>query len=235
MATGFHGFHVIIGTIFLIVCLVRAIAGQFTPDPPFRLRGGGLVLALRRRGVAVPVRLHLCLGRLGRNRLSAAEPPVAKAALLGLCPRCGQGPLFDGYLNVAPRVPGLRPGLRDVRCRRRAGGVRHPDRRRHRLRAWRCVVEFTFQPPYWVHAVLVAAADRHSDLRLPAARPNRRCWCCNTSTRRAKGGWLADDAALPPLSRPHHRLRGDLFAILIGLGVWQLAAPAMEAGADRAR
>ena len=31
MATGFHGFHVIIGTIFLIVCLLRAMAGQFTP------------------------------------------------------------------------------------------------------------------------------------------------------------------------------------------------------------
>ena len=30
MATGFHGFHVIIGTIFLAVCLIRVFAGQFT-------------------------------------------------------------------------------------------------------------------------------------------------------------------------------------------------------------
>jgi cytochrome c oxidase subunit 3 len=30
MATGFHGAHVIIGTVFLIVCLFRAKAGQFT-------------------------------------------------------------------------------------------------------------------------------------------------------------------------------------------------------------
>jgi cytochrome c oxidase subunit 3 len=35
MATGFHGFHVIVGTIFLIVCLGRAIAGQFTPTRHF--------------------------------------------------------------------------------------------------------------------------------------------------------------------------------------------------------
>jgi cytochrome c oxidase subunit 3 len=35
MATGFHGFHVIIGTIFLTVCLFRAMAGQFKPDHHF--------------------------------------------------------------------------------------------------------------------------------------------------------------------------------------------------------
>ena len=35
MATGFHGVHVIIGTIFLIVCLVRAYKGDFTPKQHF--------------------------------------------------------------------------------------------------------------------------------------------------------------------------------------------------------
>jgi cytochrome c oxidase subunit 3 len=35
MATGFHGFHVLIGTIFLIVCLVRAYKGDFTPRQHF--------------------------------------------------------------------------------------------------------------------------------------------------------------------------------------------------------
>lgn len=32
MATGFHGFHVIVGTIFLFVCLMRAKAGHFTQE-----------------------------------------------------------------------------------------------------------------------------------------------------------------------------------------------------------
>jgi cytochrome c oxidase subunit III len=35
MATGFHGFHVIVGTIFLAVCLIRAMKGHFTPQKHF--------------------------------------------------------------------------------------------------------------------------------------------------------------------------------------------------------
>ena len=35
MATGFHGFHVLVGTIFLAICLIRLMAGQFTPQKHF--------------------------------------------------------------------------------------------------------------------------------------------------------------------------------------------------------
>ena len=64
MATGFHGFHVLIGTIFLTVCLIRLLARRLHPAEALRLRGGRLVLALRRRGLAVPVRVDLLVGSL---------------------------------------------------------------------------------------------------------------------------------------------------------------------------
>jgi cytochrome c oxidase subunit 3 len=35
MATGFHGFHVLVGTIFLAVCLARALAGQMSAQKHF--------------------------------------------------------------------------------------------------------------------------------------------------------------------------------------------------------
>ncbi len=39
MATGFHGFHVIIGTIFLTVCYLRARRGHFTPESHIGFEG----------------------------------------------------------------------------------------------------------------------------------------------------------------------------------------------------
>ena len=35
MATGFHGFHVLVGTLFLAVCWLRGRAGHFTPEQHF--------------------------------------------------------------------------------------------------------------------------------------------------------------------------------------------------------
>ena len=35
MATGFHGFHVLVGTLFLTVCLFRGLKGHFTKDQHF--------------------------------------------------------------------------------------------------------------------------------------------------------------------------------------------------------
>jgi len=35
MATGFHGFHVLVGTIFLVVCLFRNMKGHFTAESHF--------------------------------------------------------------------------------------------------------------------------------------------------------------------------------------------------------
>ena len=35
MATGFHGFHVLVGTIFLAVCWIRSSKGHFTKERHF--------------------------------------------------------------------------------------------------------------------------------------------------------------------------------------------------------
>ena len=68
MLTGFHGLHVTIGAIMLTIIWLRVMKGHFTPAAPLRVRSGGLVLALRRRGVAGPVYLRL---------LDLSEEPLA--------------------------------------------------------------------------------------------------------------------------------------------------------------
>jgi len=78
--------------------------------------------------------------------------PVS-AGLRGRCPRCGQGKLFKGFLDLQPKCNacGLDYSFADsgdgpaVFIMMIAGFVIVG------LALW---VEFTWHPPYWVHAVL---------------------------------------------------------------------------------
>ena len=78
---------------------------------------------------------------------------TARAALLGRCPRCGEGKLFDGYLAVAPRCTkcGLDYAPFDAGDGPAAFAVLIVGAI---VCAGALYVEFTFSPPYWVHAVL---------------------------------------------------------------------------------
>jgi uncharacterized protein (DUF983 family) len=78
---------------------------------------------------------------------------VWRAALAGRCPRCGKGRLFRGLLDIAPACPacGLDLAAHDagdgpaVLAILLLGAV---------LVGGAVWVEFRFEPPLWVHAVL---------------------------------------------------------------------------------
>jgi uncharacterized protein (DUF983 family) len=83
----------------------------------------------------------------------AVEPNTIRAALLGLCPRCGAGKLFAGYLTVAPRCTscgleyanfdaGDGPAVFVILI---VGAI---------VAGGALIVEVHFSPPYWVHAVI---------------------------------------------------------------------------------
>ncbi|HSM96482.1 MAG TPA: DUF983 domain-containing protein [Rhizomicrobium sp.] len=83
----------------------------------------------------------------------STEPTALKASVLGSCPRCGQGPLFDGYLTIAKRCPncGLDYSIFDVGDGATvfviliAGFV---------VCGAALFVEVKYSPPYWVHALI---------------------------------------------------------------------------------
>ena len=82
-----------------------------------------------------------------------SAPSAGLAGVRGRCPRCGEGPLFSGYLTVAPqcRNCGLDFGFADsgdgpaVFIILITGVV---------MVAAALIVEIVYQPPYWLHAAL---------------------------------------------------------------------------------
>ena len=85
----------------------------------------------------------------------ANSPGVVTASLLGRCPRCGQGALFSGYLSIAPSCSacGLDFATFDVGDGAAALVILVVGAIVCAAALW---VEFTFQPPLWVHAALWA-------------------------------------------------------------------------------
>lgn len=81
------------------------------------------------------------------------EPSPIKAALTCRCPACGEGKLFQGFLTLRPRCDkcGLDYSFVDagdgpaVFIILAAGFI---------VVFAALIVEFTYQPPFWLHAVL---------------------------------------------------------------------------------
>jgi len=80
-------------------------------------------------------------------------PSVLAASLWGRCPRCGKGNLFRGYLTLSPSCPacgldfagfeaGDGPAVFVILI---VGAI---------VAGGALITEVTFQPPYWVHAVI---------------------------------------------------------------------------------
>ena len=185
MATGFHGAHVLIGTTFLIVCLIRAYLGHFTPTQHLGFEFCRLVLALRRRGLAVPVRLHLCLGRGRRcarrtsgvgHRRSNDEGAAAMAAPFACARRVPRLRLrmadHDHSLRHADPARSCRP----LSALRRGQAVRRLPARSRRA-ASSCGLDFSFAdsadgPAFFVMSFsgfVVVFAALAVEVALPAA------------------------------------------------------------------
>lgn len=84
---------------------------------------------------------------------SKGQPGLSQAALFGLCPQCGGKTLFDGAARFAPRCRacGLDYAQFNVGDGPAAFLTMVIGALVVVLAMW---VEFSFDPPWWVHAVL---------------------------------------------------------------------------------
>jgi uncharacterized protein (DUF983 family) len=82
-----------------------------------------------------------------------AASSTFREAFLGLCPQCGQGPLFDGYIAIKPSCPacGLDYAMFDAGDGPAVFGILIVGAI---VCALALFVEFHFHPPMWVHLVL---------------------------------------------------------------------------------
>jgi uncharacterized protein (DUF983 family) len=89
----------------------------------------------------------------GTSQTEQGQPGIAAAALFGLCPRCGAKGLFDGPARFAPHCQSCSLDFRqfNVGDGPAAFLTMVIGALVVGLALW---VEFTFQPPFWVHAVL---------------------------------------------------------------------------------
>lgn len=85
--------------------------------------------------------------------MDEAAPSVPLAAFYGRCPRCGEGPIFAGYLRIAPRCSccGLDCSVFDVGDGASVFVILIVG---FLVVGAALVVEIGWSPPYWVHAVL---------------------------------------------------------------------------------
>ena len=90
MATGFHGFHVIVGTIFLVVCMMRADTGHFTPEKHVGFEAAAWYWHFVD---VVWLFLFVCIywwgGAVVQHERGGCSS-LRRAALLCRCPRCGR-------------------------------------------------------------------------------------------------------------------------------------------------
>ena len=215
MATGFHGFHVLIGTIFLTICLFRLLGKGFTPEAALRLRSGGLVLALRGRGLAVPLRLHLrrVLRRTtaltgvstARTDSGGQWPPRRSTGLLAAARAAARASCSAAISSCAALPAAARPAFADS-----GDGPAIFVIFLVAPHVMLALIMGACHPSPYVHLMLWIAT---TCCRWPCCRPSRACWSLQYRTTRMRASMTQ-----PPSGRTSRLM----LACSTAPGAWQL-------------